>query len=96
METGEPPPSGFEQFVGQQVVLDAKGPFLYIGLLESIRADCFVLSEVDVHHRDESTTGSELYIIQSRRHGVRANRRRVHVLAREVASLSLLSDIIPY
>jgi hypothetical protein len=85
-----------KDLAGQQVVLDTKGPFLYIGILDSVGADCICLRDADVHDRRESTTSIDLYLIEARKHGVRPNRSVVHVLAREVVSVSPLSAVVVY
>jgi len=96
MSDAEGPSPKLPELVGQQVVVDTRGPFVYIGRLESWHPDCLVLADVDVHNTADSKTVTDLYLIQSLKHGVRANRRRVHVMGREVVSVSLLSEIIPY
>ena len=96
MAPGEPFAPELDALLGEQVVLDCKGPFLYIGVLDRLEANCFVLTSVDVHDIRESTSSVDLYLIDTLKHGVRANRRRVHVLAREILSISRLADIVPY
>lgn len=96
MTSSEDLPPELQDLVGQQVVVDTRGPFVFIGRLTALHPDSLELADADVHHRDDTVTSVDLYLIQALKHGVRANRRRVHVLAREVVSLSLLSDIIPY
>ncbi len=85
-----------QSLVGQQIVLDTKGPFVYIGTLERIDSGSLLLSDVDVHDLRESASSSDRYLIQTLKHGIRVNRRSVRVLAREIVSVSLLSDIVRY
>jgi len=82
--------------IGEQVVVDTKGPFLYIGTLERVEADSLLLRDVDVHDTRESSSSADLYLIETLKHGIRINRRSVYVLAREVVSVSRLADIVPY
>jgi hypothetical protein len=84
-----------EDLVGRQIVLDTDGPLVYIGTLAHIGRRMLVFGEVDVHDmRDaQSTTTREVYIMQSRRHGIQANRDGVRVPLAKIASVSLLSDI---
>lgn len=96
MTMPESQPAMLPELVGQEEVVDTKGPFVYIGRLESFDADSVVLADVDAHNTAESNTPTDLYLIQALKHGVRANRRRVYVLTREVVSLALLTDIVPY
>ncbi len=85
-----------ESLIGQQVVVDTKGPFLYIGTLEKLTGNALLLAEVDVHHTGESSTSNDLYLVETARHGVRASRRSVYVLSKEIVSISPLSAIIRY
>jgi len=85
-----------ESLIGQQVVVDTRGPYLYIGTLDRIDSNSLLLTEVDVHDTRESSTSNELYLIQSLKMGVRPNRRAVYVISKEIVSISRLSDIVPY
>ena len=85
-----------ETLVGQQVVVDTKSPFFYIGTLAKVNRRSLLLTEVDVHNTNESSTPDDLYVIEARKHGVRINRHSVYVLARDIVSISPLSDIVLY
>jgi len=82
--------------LGTQVVLDTKSSYLFIGTLAEVHVNSIVLTDVDVHDSLESSTSKELYVIQTLKTGIRTNRASVHVLLREVVSLSRLSDVIEY
>ena len=84
-----------EDLVGRQVVVDTVGPLVYIGTLVKIDLQVIVFGEVDVHDmRDgQSATTREVYIMQSRKHGVQANRDGARVPLDKIASISLLSEI---
>ena len=86
----------FGPLIGEQVVADTKGSYIYIGVLDAVNGDSLVFNDVDVHYRGDSSTTSELYLIQTAKNGIRVNRKRVYVLTREVMSLSKLSDIVSY
>ncbi|MCL2648497.1 MAG: hypothetical protein FWD61_16070 [Phycisphaerales bacterium] len=78
---------------GQVVILDTQGPLLYIGTLTQVGRRFLVLLDADVHDRHDSPASKELYIQQTAELGVRVNRSRVIVMRREVASVSLLSEV---
>ena len=90
------PFADLQDLVGEDVVVDTKASLMYIGKLEKITQSAFVLSNVDVHDHSESQTTRELYLIDTKRLGIRKNREGVHILAREVVSISRLADIIEY
>lgn len=82
--------------VGEEVVVDSKGPFLYIGTLETVNFNTLKLCDVDVHDLRDSSTSNDYYLIQSRKWGVRCNRRSVYIFSKEIVSVSRLSSVIEY
>ncbi len=86
----------FSALIGEEVVLDVKDPHLYIGTLCRMGTECLVLQNADVHFCGDSQTTSELYLLETKKNGIRANRREVFVLRRDVVSISRLSDVIEY
>ena len=87
-----------KKYVGKDVVVDTDTSVIYIGHLKEIRPFSLVFGDVDVHDMadGQSNTTKEVYIMECRRIGVRANRKGVHVLTTRVMSISLLDDIIDY
>ncbi|MFQ6049378.1 MAG: hypothetical protein ACE5K7_08440 [Phycisphaerae bacterium] len=86
--------SPLDGLIGQQVVLDTAGPMVFIGRLEQITPEGFWLSRADVHDRQDGHASKELYVLEAKLHGVRANRRRVFVMRSDVVSISLLDDVV--
>ena len=80
--------------IGREVVLDIASPFVYVGRLTGIDANYLILEQADVHDLRDTTKTREVYIVDSRKLGVRANRQRVLVRIDEVISLSALDDVI--
>ena len=93
MSSGSAVPPGL---IGQTVILDTSSQLLYIGRLKSADGFFFELEEADVHDSQESSTAKEVYLIESKKYGVKKNRKSVHVRAGLVVSLSLLEDVIEY
>jgi hypothetical protein len=83
-----------EPFLGQIVVLDTQGPLLYIGTLQRISPSVVLLSEADVHDTNDSRASKDLYLVETRDLGVRANRSLVVVMRQQIASVSLLKDVV--
>lgn len=82
--------------LGREVVLDTRGPLLYIGRLEAV-GDCFyTLADCDVHDGSEGGTSKEVYSMETAKHGIRVNRTVVYVRKSEIVSLSLLEDVVRY
>jgi len=89
-----PAPSQWSEFVGHKVVLDMCSPYVILGQLTAARADCLVLADVDIHDLRDTTTTREKYVLDSRMHGIRANRRHAMVRLADVVSISRLEDVI--
>jgi len=96
MAAGEQFAPELQTLVGQQVVVDTKAPFVYIGTLDAVHKDSLRLRDVDVHDTRESTSSVDRYLLDAVKYGVRPNRRVVYVLIREIVSISPLSDVVLY
>jgi len=90
----DPAPSNWSEYVGHTVVLDMCSPYVVLGQLTAARADCLVLVEVDIHDLRDTNTTREKYVLDSRMHGIRANRRQAMVRLADVVSISLLEDVL--
>lgn len=87
----------FKALLGQTVVVDTRAANLaYIGRLTAVTADALVLADADVHDMNDSKTSREVYVMESKKYGVKANRAEVRILLCEVVSLSRLDDVIVY
>jgi len=82
--------------IGLPVVLDVRGRHIYIGTLESVGKEVMVLTNADVHFCDDSQTTAELYLLETKKNGIRQNRTAVYVMRSEVLSVSRLDDIVVY
>ena len=85
-----------EHLVGKEVVLDTRGPIVYLGTLTAVGKWFLTLTEADVHDLADTTTSKEVYIMETAKHGVRKNRAEVFVRNSEVVSLSALESVVRY
>jgi hypothetical protein len=85
---------GLERFVGQVVVLDTQGPLIFIGTLERATGGTLLLVDADVHDTNDSRASKDLYVVETRDLGVRVNRRAAVVMRHQVASVSLLREVV--
>jgi len=83
-------------YIGRPVVLDTYSDIVYIGTLKAVDRWFYVLTDVDVHDRRESPSTKDVYIIESKKYGIKKNRTEVLVRASEVVSISRLDDVIEY
>ena len=84
----------FEQLRGREIVIDVTPPFVYLGKLTGYDEKYLVLEQADVHDLRDTTTTREMYVVDSRRLGIRVNRERVFVRIGEIVSLSALEDVV--
>jgi hypothetical protein len=80
----------------ENVVVDTNSNFLYIGKLEDVGEHFVILRDADVHDCRQSPSMNERYIMETKKFGVRSNRKRIHIRIEEVVSVSLLDDVIEY
>ncbi len=83
-------------YIGKQVVLDTRSDLVYIGTLKKIDGWFYVLTDVDVHDRRESSSTKDVYVIESKKYGIKKSRAEVLVRVSEVVSISRLDDVIQY
>ncbi len=85
--------AGAPCYIGGNLAGWLAGPLIYIGTLAALTSAHYVLTDANVHDTNDSRSGKELYLLETRDLGVRANRARVLIERREIVSLSLLTDI---
>jgi hypothetical protein len=78
------------------VVVDTDSDYLYIGKLLGVSGPFITLGDADVHDRRESSSSNERYVVESKKYGIRSNRREVHIRLQRLVSLSLLEDVMDY
>jgi hypothetical protein len=99
---GHAPPSAanpanadpLERYLGVEIVLDTGEPYVYLGRLVEYDTLYLLLEDADVHDLRDSKSTRELYVVESRKHGIRANRKRVQVSRRAIVSWSALTDVL--
>jgi small nuclear ribonucleoprotein (snRNP)-like protein len=86
--------TAFEQLVGREVAIDVASQYVYLGTLTGGDEKYLVLEQADAHDLRDTNTTRELYVIDSKRLGIRKNRERVLVRVEEIVSISALDDVI--
>lgn len=87
---------GWASFVGKIVVVDTDSMFVYLGTLDRVEDQFVVLKDVDAHDRRESPSTKEQYILDTKKFGVKPNRREISIRKQMVVSISKLDDILGY
>lgn len=88
--------AGWEALVGKVVVVDTDSRFVYLGTLDRVDAEFLVMKDVDAHDRRESPSTKEQYIMDTKKFGVKANRKEASVRKALVISISKLDDVVGY
>jgi hypothetical protein len=81
---------------GEPVVVDTASPFVYIGRLVAMTKEFVILADADAHDMADSpgSQTKERYIRETKRFGVKENRRAVRVAREKVIALTRLSDVV--
>jgi len=91
-----PPERAFARYLDSLVVVDTHGRFVYLGRLVEVTSHELVLADADVHDLQDGSSSRDIYILDTRRHGIRENRREVAIRLDDVLSVSRLDDVIKY
>ncbi|MCK4765414.1 MAG: hypothetical protein KAW12_24645 [Candidatus Aminicenantes bacterium] len=82
-----------KEFIKQQIVVDTRSSWIYIGVLENVLDGALELSEADVHENKDTASTKDVYVNESRKTGGIANRDRVFINLDFVVSFSPLEDV---
>ena len=83
-----------QEFLGQKVVVDLRGPYVCLGLLHAMDEQFLDVRRADFHDLRDTHTTRENYIAASRATGIKRNRKRVLVVRSEVVAVSRWEDVI--
>ncbi len=81
------------RYLDDKIVVDTNSAWIYIGTLREVAEGWIALSDVDVHDSSETTTSKEVYVLDSKATGVKANRGLVYVNMNFIVSFSPLADV---
>lgn len=93
MSTNSPSEDWLAPFLGAVVVCDLAEPYLVIGRLVAAGLHHLEFADADLHDHREANSTKEVYALESRTIGVRANRVRVSVPRRQLVAISRLEDL---
>ena len=82
-----------QEFIGSVVVGDLADGYLVIGTLSAAGPQHLGFSEADLHDHRESSTPRDVYLIETRKFGIRVNRKRVDIPRHLLVAISRLSDV---
>ena len=85
-----------EELKGKEVIVDTDTSYIYVGVLIDLTDDCLIMEKLDVHDRNDLEMSKEKYILETRRHGVKENRKKAYILRERIVSISLLEDVLKF
>ena len=83
-----------EEFVGRKIVIDLRSPYVCLGTLHRFDDRYLEIHGADLHDLRDTGTGRENYIAESKRTGIKRNRKRLLLVREEVISISSLEDVL--
>ena len=78
----------------QTVVIDVSSEYVILGTLAGHSEFYLKLVDADVHDLRDTTTTRELYVVEAKQLGVRANRKQVWIRREQIVCVSALDDVI--
>lgn len=86
-------PDPLADLIGAIVVVDLDGPWLAFGRLAGVTPTWIELTEADLHDLREGSSSRDVYALETQKHGVRVNRRRVLVPLSQLIAVSRLDEV---
>jgi hypothetical protein len=82
-----------EEFVGREVVVDLRSPFVCLGMLAGFDTLYLDLRDADLHDLRDTHTSRENYVAASLATGIKRNRARVLLARGDVVAIARLKDV---
>jgi hypothetical protein len=82
------------EYVGQQVIVDLKSPFVCLGTFQQMDDHFMELRNADLHDLRDTETTRENYVAESKATGIKRNRKRVLIVRAEIVAIARLSDVV--
>lgn len=82
-----------QEYRGELVVCDLADHYLIIGMLDQVGPHHLAFIEADLHDHREANSTKDVYLIETRKFGVRANRKQVSIPRPLLIAISRLDDV---
>lgn len=83
-----------DEYIGQLVVCDLRESYLAIGILRGYSSEHLRLEGVDLHDHNEANSTKDIYLIETKRYGVRQNRAKLDIPRRLMIAICRLDDVV--
>ncbi len=84
-----------EPFIGSIVVCDLDEFYVVIGTLSAASEHHVEFTAADLHDHREANSTKEVYVLETRKIGVRVNRAHVAVPLARLVAISRIADVSP-
>jgi hypothetical protein len=81
-------------YLGQLVVCDLDEFYLIIGTVAEVGPEHVVFTDADLHDHREANSTKEVYVLESRKIGVRVNRKRLAMPLRRLVAISRIDEVV--
>jgi len=81
------------EFRGQLVACDLADQYLLVGVLDQVGPQHLSFIDADLHDHREANSTKDVYLIETRKFGLRVNRKRVSIPRPLLLAISRLNDI---
>lgn len=83
-----------EEMIGQRVVVDLRSEYVCLGTLRHVDDIFLELRNADLHDLRDTDSTRELYVVESKKTGIKRNRKRVLLVRAEIVAVTLLDDVV--
>ena len=83
-----------DQYLDQIVVCDLRESYLIVGRLSAYSAGHLHFTAADLHDHREANSTKDVYLIETKRYGIRQNRAKVDIPRDMLIAICRLEDIV--
>jgi small nuclear ribonucleoprotein (snRNP)-like protein len=83
-----------DEMIGQRVVVDLRSEYVCLGTLQQVDELFLEMRNADLHDLRDTDSTRELYVAESKRTGIKRNRKRVLLVRAEIVALGRLEDVV--
>lgn len=83
-----------EEYLNQRVVIDLRGEYVCLGMLQRYDEHFLELRNADLHDLRDTDTTRENYVASAVATGIKRNRRRLLVVRNEIIAIARLEDVV--
>jgi small nuclear ribonucleoprotein (snRNP)-like protein len=83
-----------DEMIGQRVVVDLRSEYVCLGTLQHIDELFLEMRNADLHDLRDTDSTREIYVAESKKTGIKRNRKRVLLVRTEIVAIVRLEDVV--